>query len=75
MIDENNEKFTLKELEDNFPQTKKDNQLKYFGKCKYCNVEIQFSNIAEVKIRRDSTKKLLLYHNGCYERYFRRTLD
>lgn len=75
MTDKNNEKITPEELQGNFPQSKKDGQLKYFGKCKYCNVEIQFSNTVEVKIRRDSTGRLLLYHNGCYDRYFRRTLD
>ena len=75
MTDENNEKITQEELQDNFPQVKKDDQFKYSGKCKYCNVEIQFSNMAKVKIRRDSTGKILLYHNGCFDRYFRRTLD
>ncbi|WP_420544959.1 hypothetical protein [Nitrosopumilus sp.] len=75
MTVENNEKITQEELQDNFPQVKKDVQFKYSGKCKYCNVEIQFSNMVEVKIRRDSTRRLLLYHNGCYDRYFRRTLD
>ena len=71
----NNEKITPEELQDNFPLAKKESQFKYSGKCKYCNVEIQFSNMVEVKIRRDSTGRLLLYHNGCYDRYFRRTLD
>ena len=75
MTAENNEKITPEELQDNFPLAKKGGQFKYSGKCKYCNVEIQFSNMVEVKIRRDSTGRLLLYHNGCYDRYFRRTLD
>ena len=75
MTDENNEKVAPEELQVNFPQIKKDSQFKYSGKCKYCNVEIQFSNMTEVKIRRDSVRRLLLYHNGCYDRYFRRTLD
>ena len=75
MTVENNEKITQEELQDDFPQVKKDGQFKYSGKCKYCNVEIQFSNTVEVKIRRDSTGRLLLYHTGCYDRYFRRTLD
>ena len=75
MTDKDNVKITPEELHNNFPQTKKDNQFKYSGKCKYCNVEIQFSNIDEVKIRIDSTRKLLLYHNGCYDRYLRRTID
>ena len=75
MTNKNNEKTTPEELHYNFPQAKKDGQFKYSGKCKYCNVEIQFSNMAKVKIRRDSTERLLFYHKGCYDRYFRRTLD
>ena len=70
--------ITPEELELHFPPLRKNEGFEYSGKCSYCNVEINFSDTTEIKIKvdiKEETRKFSLYHKGCYERYFRRTID
>ena len=71
------EPITTEELMLYFPPSSKDIGLEYSGKCSYCNVEINFSDTAQVKIKIENQvkRKFSLYHKGCYERYLRRTID
>ena len=59
---------------DTFPP-KDGSEFDYSGKCSYCKVEINFTDFSTIKIVKNSYEKLNLYHNGCYERYIRRTID
>ena len=76
---ENNgeEIVTSEELKQSFPPSKEDSNFKYTGKCKYCQVEINFSDTTQVRIIKNKEKHqtIFLYHVGCYERYIRRTID
>ena len=69
--------ITEEELKELFPSTNEDMESKYSGKCKYCDVEISFSDKKQVKIieSKEKNKKFILYHKGCYDRYIRRTID
>lgn len=61
-----------------FPALSETSGFDYSGKCSYCNVAINFSDPTNLKIKVDDKgkkQKFSLYHNGCYERYLRRTLD
>lgn len=66
--------FSKDLLEKTFPG-KEDSEFEYSGKCNYCKVEIEFSDVSEVKIIKNSVGDILLYHTGCFERYLRRTID
>ena len=74
---EEKEIITDEELKELFPSTDEDAESKYFGKCKYCDVGINFSDKKQVKIieSKEKNKKFVLYHRGCYDRYIRRTID
>lgn len=74
---EKKEIVTDKELKELFPSTNEKEGTKYYGKCKYCDVEIYFSETNQVKIieSKEKNKKFVLYHKGCYDRYIRRTID
>ena len=74
---EKKEIVTDEKLKELFPSTNGDTEEKYFGKCKYCNVEVNFSDKEQVKIveSKEKDKKFVLYHNGCYDRYIRKTID
>ena len=75
---ESDEIITDEELRLHFPPANDNKGFGYSGRCSYCDVEINFSNTAEIKIKAEGgkgTQKILLYHNGCYERYLRRTID
>ena len=71
------ERITDEELKELFPSIKEDTESKYSGKCKYCDVVINFSDTRKVKIieSKEKNKKFVLYHKGCYDRYIRRTID
>ena len=66
--------FSSDVLQKTFPG-KENSEFEYSGKCAYCKVEIEFSDISDVRIVKNSIGDILLYHDGCYERYLRRTLD
>ena len=75
---ENDEEITIENLRQYFPPLSGNNEFDYSGKCSYCDVEINFSDTTQVKIKVEEKKesqKFSLYHNGCYERYLRRTID
>ncbi len=76
-VSNKNESITTEELKLFFPPLKKDKGFEYSGKCNYCDVEINFSDISEIKIKlqKNGSRKFSLYHNGCYDRYLRRTID
>ncbi len=69
--------ITDEELKELFTSTNEDIKSEYFGKCRYCNVGIVFSDKKQVKIieSKEKNKKFVLYHKGCYDRYIRRTID
>ena len=71
---DNTNQFPKDLLEKTFPG-KENSEFEYSGKCNYCKVDIQFSDISEVKIIKNSVGDMLLYHTGCFERYLRRTID
>ena len=68
------EKFSKDVLRKTFPG-KENSEFEYSGKCNYCKVGIEFSDVSAVKIVRNSIGDILLYHNACHERYLRRTID
>ena len=75
--DERNGAITPEKLRLHFPPLRPE-EFNYSGKCSYCDVEINFSDTTKIKIKienREGSEKLSLYHKGCYERYFRRTID
>ena len=72
------EEITLEELKTNFSPINKSRGYEYSGKCRYCNVEVNFSDITQIKIKiegKEGTRVFSLYHKGCYQRYMRRTID
>ena len=72
--DDNTEEFSTNALRKTFPG-KTNSEFEYSGRCAYCKVENEFSDISDVKIVKNSIGDILLYHHGCYERYLRRTID
>lgn len=76
---ENNGEDTVtpEELKQSFPPSKEDSNFKYTGKCRYCQVEVSFSDTAQIRIIKNKEKPqtIFLYHVGCYDRYIRRTID
>ena len=77
-ISEPNKTINIEDLKINFPSTHKSKEHPYSGKCNYCGVEINFSDLTQVKIKtenKEESVKFTLYHNGCFQRYMRRTID
>ena len=74
---EEKEIITDEELKELFSSRNEDTESKYFGKCRYCDVGINFSDKKQVKIieSKEKNKKFVLYHKGCFDRYIRRTID
>ena len=77
-ISEPDKTITIGDLKTNFSSTHENKEHPHSRKCSYCRAEINFSDLTQVRIKTESKKeslKFTIYHNECFQRYMRRTID